>query len=241
MSKRKPEKVLQPDATRSKLDPEIETSPQQFRPPAVTAENRFYVAGKDSLLRHGLASMANSCGFQAILIFEKRDKFPSLLGLPEDAAEGSAYLQVSQRYKQFLPTTNADPDCTLVVPLESYLDLYSFFSTRWPLICSELVTSAEDVVQSSTWIPLSKNLSFAKSGRICYSCRLAGNLEFQSWCEAGTANCKQSVEVAVAHNGKRLVLPLDTVTQLFSHPEAYREIYQRYKEAPVSGSGQSHQ
>ena len=54
-------------------------------------------------------------------------------------------------------------------------------------------------------------------------------MEFRASFSTDTQRKVPVYKVAVASNGRRLALPLDTVTQLFSCLEAYVVIEERYK------------
>ena len=184
-----------------------------------------------SILCHQLQSTANEHGFQAILLFEKSERdFRETLGELGDVRENSVFLQTSRPYTKFVKQSLAEPGCSMTLSVENYLNLYSFFALKWPLVLNKLTATSNSMSSGKDWVRVGKNLKFLHHGRCVYSCTLGDDLQLTA-----TASSKKNgtgdyeLGVVISRGDSEYELPLSTVTKLFGETEAYHFIFEQYK------------
>lgn len=191
----------------------------------------------DAILSHQLQSTASEYGFQALLVFKKCEKdFLETIGPSSEdfpSGLGAAYLQSCKPYTKFVKHSKADVGCKTILTIENYLNLYSFFVLKWPLVLNQLTATSSSMSSGKEWIRIGKNLKFFHNGQCTYSCTLGGDLKLTATAGSkknGTGDYEIGLFLCRAGgDDSQFELPVSTVTKLFSDTEAYHFILEHYK------------
>jgi len=186
----------------------------------------------DAIISHHLQSTANEYGFQALLVFKKCEKdFLETIGPSDDFQSGGcAYLQSCKPYTKFVKHSKAEPGCKMTLSIQNYLNLYSFFSIKWPLVLNQLTATSNCMSSGKEWVKIGKNLKFFHNGQCTYTCTLGDDLKLTA-----TAGSKKNgsgdyeIGLFLCRDDSQFELPVSTVTKLFSDTEAYHFIFEHYK------------
>lgn len=185
------------------------------------------------VISHSLESSSNSGGLQCIAVLDPRQPFAACLGLPDHktVAPNTCFLQVSEPLEMFKPQEKADPDKTLVLSFEDYLQLYAFFLQRWPVVCGKLMEQTGGMQDPEIWVSFADNLHFLGLGFCRYSARLGEDLRFKAETKVKEVKCNQLVflEASVGKGENSVVLPLDTAVKLFAKADGYHALRAIYK------------